>query len=121
MALWFQLHRFSASTHPQEEGVGVIEPLAPAAARGAAHATLLCFVLVAPRSAHSFCSAYDFGPWPLLAGVASLQPRVLEVGQFSCGAGSHVRLGQRGQRLCMRNRPSLMAEHPSMKWSIQWP
>lgn len=82
VALWFQLHRFSASTHLQEEGVSVIEPLAPAGARGAAHATLLCFVLVAPRSAHAFCSAYDFGPWPLLAGVASLQPRVLEVGQF---------------------------------------
>lgn len=54
-----------------------IEALSPAAA--AEFATLLCFVLVAPASAHAFCSAYDFGPWPLLAGVASLQPRVLEV------------------------------------------
>lgn len=60
----------------QEEGIARIEQMAPAEATGA---TLLCFVLVGPGSAHAFCSAYDFGPWPLLAGVASLQPRVLEV------------------------------------------
>ncbi|KAL3143635.1 hypothetical protein ABBQ38_002431 [Trebouxia sp. C0009 RCD-2024] len=36
--------------------------------------TLLCFVLVAPNAAHSFCSRYDFGPWPLLPGVTSMPP-----------------------------------------------
>ncbi len=54
--------------------MSVIEPLAPAG-----DATLLCFVLVAPPSQHAFCSAYDFGPWPLLRGVDALRPRVLEV------------------------------------------
>lgn len=56
--------------------MSTIEALSPAAE----FATLLCFVLVGPASGHAFCSAYDFGPWPLLAGVASLQPGVLEVG-----------------------------------------
>lgn len=33
--------------------------------------TLLCFVLVERLTArHSFVSAYDFGPWPLLEGFA---------------------------------------------------
>lgn len=37
-------------------------------------------MLVSSAGGHAFTSAYDFGPWPLLAGVADLQPRVLEVG-----------------------------------------
>lgn len=33
-------------------------------------ATLICFVLThAPSATHTFCSRYDFGPWPLLAGL----------------------------------------------------
>ena len=67
----------SCHFHPQEEGVNTIEALSPEAARK--FATLLCFVLVSPAGGHAFTSAYDFGPWPLLAGVADLQPRVLEV------------------------------------------
>jgi hypothetical protein len=72
-----------ASCHfcPQEEGVNTIEALSPAAARE--FATLLCFVLVSPAGGHAFTSAYDFGPWPLLAGVAELQPRVLEASNVS--------------------------------------
>jgi sugar/nucleoside kinase (ribokinase family) len=42
-------------------------------------ATLLCFVLVAPNSQHSFCSRYDFGPWPLLSFVNTLSPGVERV------------------------------------------
>lgn len=41
--------------------------------------TLLCFVLVAPDAAHSFCSRYDFGPWPLLPGVTSMPPSAWQV------------------------------------------
>jgi len=44
--------------------------------------TLLCFVFVARGSGqHSFCSVYDFGPWPLLQGysAANLAPSVLRV------------------------------------------
>ena len=57
----------------QKEGVHEVRPLV-----GLEHLdeslkqTLLCFVLVAPDAAHSFCSRYDFGPWPLLPGVTSL-------------------------------------------------
>lgn len=57
----------------QKEGVHEVRPLV-----GVEHLdeslkqTLLCFVLVAPDAAHSFCSRYDFGPWPLLPGVTSL-------------------------------------------------
>jgi len=41
--------------------------------------TLLCFVLVAPNGQHSFCSRYDFGPWPLLSFVNTLSPGVERV------------------------------------------
>ena len=61
----------------QAEGVAAIQPLDAAAAAQAA--TLLCFVLVGPESQHAFTSRYDFGPWPLLSGVTSLQPEVLQV------------------------------------------
>jgi len=46
------------------------DPLASGAHPGdpdaAPPGTLVCFVLVDPNGAHQFCSAYDFGPWPLL-------------------------------------------------------
>ena len=58
--------------------MGHVEPLTPAVFAAKLRATLLCFVLVGPGSAHAFCSAYDFGPWPLLPGVASLPPAVLQ-------------------------------------------
>ncbi len=48
---------------------------------GVAPPTLLCFVLVAPGSDHAFCSAYDFGPWPLLKGVRSWPQNVQQVGR----------------------------------------
>lgn len=62
-----------------------LEALTPAAFHAeepdpAVRGTLLCFVLVdAGSGAHAFCSAYDFGPWPLLRGVSSLPPAVHQV------------------------------------------
>lgn len=42
--------------------------------------TLVCFVLVDRRSReHTFCSLYDFGPWPLLSG---LTPSDVNAGVF---------------------------------------
>ncbi len=64
----------------QREGVHEVRPLI-----GLEHLdeslkqTLLCFVLVAPDSAHSFCSRYDFGPWPLLPGVTTMPPPAWQV------------------------------------------
>ena len=44
------------------------------------HDTLVCFVLVDHESSeHGFCSKYDFGPWPLFAGVSSLPEEALHV------------------------------------------
>ena len=59
-----------------------LEALTPAAfhAEPSLARTLLCFVLVdAGSGAHAFCSAYDFGPWPLLCGVNALPPAVHQV------------------------------------------
>jgi hypothetical protein len=64
----------------QREGVHEVRPLI-----GLEHLdeslkqTLLFFVLVAPDSAHSFCSRYDFGPWPLLPGVTTMPPPAWQV------------------------------------------
>lgn len=41
--------------------------------------TLLCFVLVDPEGGHAFCSRYDFGPWPLVAGVEDIPATVQQV------------------------------------------
>lgn len=60
-----------------EEGIETLPPLTYEAA--AEFATLLCFVLVDPQSRHAFTSRYDFGPWPLLDGVTTLRPDVLQV------------------------------------------
>ncbi|KAJ9524794.1 hypothetical protein QJQ45_024426 [Haematococcus lacustris] len=45
--------------------------------------TLVCFVLVDPAGRHAFCSRYDFGPWPLLAGVRLLPPATQQLLQSS--------------------------------------
>lgn len=59
----------------QKEGVRDLRPLIGSEyIDDSLKQTLLCFVLVAPDSAHSFCSRYDFGPWPLLPGVTSMPP-----------------------------------------------
>ena len=78
----------------QNEGIDTIEPVAACggqlstsgnddddggSSQEAEDATLLCFVLVAPNSQHSFCSRYDFGPWPLLSFVKQLSPGVERV------------------------------------------
>ena len=65
------------NNHPlrvlQKEGVLEVRPLIDLKhVEDSLKKTLLCFVLVAPDSAHSFCSRYDFGPWPLLPGVTSM-------------------------------------------------
>ena len=70
--------------YSQEEGVTTIEALSPEAARK--FATLLCFVLVSPAGGHAFTSAYDFGPWPLLAGVAA---RISVIQWISCFSLHH--------------------------------
>jgi sugar/nucleoside kinase (ribokinase family) len=69
-----------------DEGVKLIEPVAAVENVNTSttvtkeqDATLLCFVLVAPNSQHSFCSRYDFGPWPLLSFVNTLSPGVERV------------------------------------------
>ena len=56
-----------------------LEPLAPTSFQETLRQTLICFVLVNSQGQHQFCSRYDFGPWPLLAGVDSLPPGVLKV------------------------------------------
>eukprot|EP00894_Picocystis_sp_ML_P001416 jgi/Pico_ML_1/51933/g2723.t2 len=38
--------------------------------------TLVCYVLVDQQGNHRFCSAYDFGPWPLLGGRRDVPRRV---------------------------------------------
>ena len=63
----------------QEEGISC-KPLTPAAFTAEIDQTLLCFVLTARRTVeHAFCSAYDFGPWPLLPNVSELEAPVLQV------------------------------------------
>lgn len=53
-----------------------IEP--PEEAHGILDRTLVCFVLVDPAGGHTFCSRYDFGPWPLLEGVDHLPTHVIQ-------------------------------------------
>lgn len=65
---------------PQKEGVHEVRPLISLDQLDESlKQTLLCFVLVAPNAAHSFCSRYDFGPWPLLPGVTSMPPSAWQV------------------------------------------
>jgi hypothetical protein len=99
---------------PQEEGVHTIEALSPEAARE--FATLLCFVLVSPGGGHAFTSAYDFGPWPLLAGVKDLQPHVLEVGSSSaCYEELHQQAAVDHQVFV--SNAATMSLHSTMCWN----
>ena len=64
----------------QSERIFPVQKIAPASIGGTSlDQTLLCFVLVDPSSQHAFCSRYDFGPWPLLEGVETLPPHVMQV------------------------------------------
>lgn len=63
----------------QAEGIAQVEPVATQALSPELDQTLLCFVLLAPGGKHSFCSRYDFGPWPLLPFVAELPAGVTRV------------------------------------------
>ena len=64
----------------QKEGVHKVRPLIGLdQLDDSLKQTLLCFVLVAPDTAHSFCSRYDFGPWPLLPGVTSMPSSAWQV------------------------------------------
>ena len=57
--------------HAQAEGIQYVRQLVTAGSSQPLLNTLLCFVLVVRRTgAHAFCSAYDFGPWPLLSDVS---------------------------------------------------
>ena len=69
----------------QKEGVRDLRPLIGSEyIDDSLKQTLLCFVLMAPDSAHSFCSRYDFGPWPLLPGVTSMPPPAQQVTCCTC-------------------------------------
>jgi sugar/nucleoside kinase (ribokinase family) len=58
-----------------QEGVHLLPILAEDPQQQQQFSTLLCFVLVAPETqTHTFCSSYDFGPWPLLPRMAHLPP-----------------------------------------------
>lgn len=46
------------------------------------HACLHVCSLPATYCRHSFVSAYDFGPWPLLQGVSELPTPVIQVRHF---------------------------------------
>ena len=47
---------------------------------GKAQETLVCFVLVnSVTNEHSFCSRYDFGPWPLLQHVHEMSRSAVDV------------------------------------------
>jgi hypothetical protein len=73
----------------QAERVPRVLRLAPDSLKGTPlDQTLLCFVFVDPRGGHSFCSRYDFGPWPLLGGVQQLPPHVLQVRLRECTRSS---------------------------------
>lgn len=66
----------------QAERIESTHRLMPPSLRGSdLDKTLLCFVLVDPHGKHAFCSRYDFGPWPLLAGVSTLPGHVTQVKQ----------------------------------------
>lgn len=57
----------------KHEGVDMIVPIV---SQDDAISTLLCFVLVDSNAQHTFCSRYDFGPWPLFDSVKGLPDRV---------------------------------------------
>jgi hypothetical protein len=64
----------------QEENVSTVERIADDINDAALDQTLICFVLVDTESSkHSFCSRYDFGPWPLLSGIQRLPDSALQV------------------------------------------
>lgn len=90
----------------QDEGVQVIEPLAPGRFEEDLRQTLLCFVLVDPDGKHSFCSRYDLGPWPLLPGISHLPPTVLQV---HCSlVPSHLAVArQMFSSTCLQQNPTL--------------
>ncbi|KAK2080008.1 hypothetical protein QBZ16_002403 [Prototheca wickerhamii] len=50
---------------------GILEEEGVVLQRTAAPPTLLCHVLVDGRGEHSFCSAYDSGPWPMLGAAGA--------------------------------------------------
>lgn len=62
----------------RQEGVDTIVPIVNSAScvEGDTISTLLCFVLVASNAQHTFCSRYDFGPWPLFDSVTKLPDKV---------------------------------------------
>lgn len=65
------------------EGTGIVSGIVDRnllPGRDHAFETLACFVLVNTRTnEHSFCSKYDFGPWPLFWNVHSLCDQAVDV------------------------------------------
>lgn len=84
---WLLRHPFGCVL--QAERIESTHRLMPPTAEGTdLDKTLLCFVLVDPHGKHAFCSRYDFGPWPLLAGVSSLPAPVTQVCRVQATVGS---------------------------------
>ncbi len=67
----------------EAEGTGIVSGIVDRnllPGRDHAFETLACFVLVNTRTnEHSFCSKYDFGPWPLFWNVHSLCSKAVDV------------------------------------------
>jgi hypothetical protein len=80
-----------ASVHLQEEGIKTHLTLTdPERAPSSAIllSTLVCFVLIHSETrSHTFCSAYDFGPWPLLS---SFSPNELHTGLLDALASTRA-------------------------------
>ena len=52
--------------------LSLTESLDSSAVHSSLRSTLICFVLThAATATHTFCSRYDFGPWPLLEGLSA--------------------------------------------------
>jgi sugar/nucleoside kinase (ribokinase family) len=77
---------------PDENDNGVL--VSAAAAEAAARQTLLCFVLVDPSGGHAFCSAYDFGPWPLLMGALEASAAQREGGAVTTNGNGSLKQAQ---------------------------
>lgn len=68
----------------EEERTGIastiLDTSSPSGHNMAMEETLVCFVLVdKATNEHTFCSRYDFGPWPLFEQVNNLSPHAVNI------------------------------------------
>jgi hypothetical protein len=76
-------------------------------------------VLVALACSHSFVSAYDFGPWPLLEGVTELPPAVTKVGT-SRGNARHAQCSALQARTSRKPRTCCIQDNLLQLFSCGW-